>query len=208
MMCRNISNDRLSSEVHSHRSHSQHLIGQPPLHTVCQFAPNQGQISLRRNQLQLKKAAFIMSSNTDGNASSNTNTNTNRNLFSKIFNRKDKQSNSQSSSSSSAPADADTQTQPDTASTMSGATLVNPNGNHQQASSSPPTQQTSTTSTSADHNNLGALMSKAQSMPPAEFKAYLAQHKEATEAIYRKQGGGIAGGDWVSTQDSTTGVNP
>ncbi|KAK5196539.1 hypothetical protein LTR99_005327 [Exophiala xenobiotica] len=127
-----------------------------------------------------------MSSNT------NTNTNTNRNLLSKIFNRKDKQSDSS--------ADTSTQTQPDTASTMSGAsTLVNQNHIHE-------AQQSSTTSTSTDHSNLGDLMSKAQSMPPDEFKAYLAQHKEATEAMYRKQGGGVAGGDWVSTQDSTTDI--
>jgi hypothetical protein len=88
---------------------------------------------------------------------------------------------------------------------MSGAsTLVNQNHIHEAQQSS-----TTSTSTSADdhnhNNNLGDLMSKAQSMPPDEFKAYLAQHKEATEAMHRKQGGGVAGGDWVSTQDSTTG---
>jgi len=77
----------------------------------------------------------------------------------------------------------------DAASTMSGDTLVNRN------------QAPST----SDDNDLGDLMSKTQNMSPDELKAYLAQHKEGTEAKYRKQGGGVAGGDWVSTGDATTG---
>ncbi|KIV78621.1 hypothetical protein PV11_06255 [Exophiala sideris] len=107
---------------------------------------------------------------------SNSNSNANRGLFAKIFN-KDK-----SKSPSTA---ADTS---DTASTMTGDTLVNQN-------------QSSSTS---DDNNVGGLMSQAQGRSPEELKAYLAQHKEETEAKYRKQGGGVAGGDWVSTGDATT----
>lgn len=112
--------------------------------------------------------------------------NKNSGLFSKIFNRKDKQASTSSTAADTA----------ETVSTMSGETLVPQN----HASST-----AKTSSAPGDDNNSEDLMSKAQSKSPEELKAYLAQHKEETEAKYRRQGGGIAGGDWVSTQDATAG---
>ncbi|KAI1616028.1 hypothetical protein EDD36DRAFT_460925 [Exophiala viscosa] len=70
-----------------------------------------------------------------------------------------------------------------------------------------PVNQDRASSASDDHD-LGDLMSKTQNMSPNELKAYLAQHKEGTEAMYRKQGGGVAGGGSVSTGDATTGEFP
>jgi hypothetical protein len=55
-----------------------------------------------------------------------------------------------------------------------------------------------TSTSEPEHAQVGELMAAAQTMTPEEFKVYLRQHKERTEDEYRKQGGGIAGGDWVS----------
>ncbi|ETI20518.1 hypothetical protein G647_08555 [Cladophialophora carrionii CBS 160.54] len=54
-----------------------------------------------------------------------------------------------------------------------------------------------------EHDLVSELMAKANTMGEGEFKAYLKQHKEEVEAMYRKQGGGIASGDWVSRDWAT-----
>jgi hypothetical protein len=41
------------------------------------------------------------------------------------------------------------------------------------------------------------LMVKAKSMSPQEFRAYVDKHKEEMEEKYRKQGGGVLGGEWI-----------
>jgi hypothetical protein len=58
-----------------------------------------------------------------------------------------------------------------------------------------------------EHETVGDLMSKANTMSEEDFKKYLKEHKEVVEAAYRKQGGGIASGEWISS-DYTTGLNP
>ncbi|OCT48427.1 hypothetical protein CLCR_04334 [Cladophialophora carrionii] len=54
-----------------------------------------------------------------------------------------------------------------------------------------------------EHDLVGELMAKANTMGEDEFKAYLKEHKEEVEEMYRKQGGGIASGDWVSRDWAT-----
>ncbi len=86
----------------------------------------------------------------------------------------------------------------DSASVMSAATTLVP---EDQNNTNSQTQRFASTS-EQEHAQVGDLMTKAQTMSPEEFKAYLRRHKEKTEAEYRKQGGGIAGGEWMS-QDTT-----
>lgn len=67
----------------------------------------------------------------------------------------------------------------DSASTMSGATLV------------PEQQSTSSTSGPAlsqgEQSSLSDLMAKANTMPPDEFKAYLARYKQNADAAEREK---------------------
>lgn len=71
----------------------------------------------------------------------------------------------------------------DANSTMSGATLV-------------PKERVKSIS-KEDHDTASDLMSKANTMNEEDFKKYLKEHKEEVEAYYRKQGGGIASGEWI-----------
>jgi hypothetical protein len=41
------------------------------------------------------------------------------------------------------------------------------------------------------------LMVKAKSMSSQEFRAYVDKYKEDMEEKYRKQGGGVLGGEWI-----------
>ena len=50
-----------------------------------------------------------------------------------------------------------------------------------------------------EHQAVGNLMSKANTMSEEDFKKYLEEHKEEVEAMYRKQGGGIASGEWINS---------
>ncbi len=81
----------------------------------------------------------------------------------------------------------------DKASTLSGETL----------NQKEPMKSTS----QEEHKAVSDLMAKANTMSEEEFKAYLKEHKEEVEAGYRKQGGGIASGEWIN-RDYTTGMNP
>jgi len=85
---------------------------------------------------------------------------TNQTLLSKMLHKK-------STPSANSPA-AD-----DTASTMSGATLI-----QQEPMKSMPKEE---------QDSFGDLMAKANTMPTEEFKAYLARHKEQVDAAQRKQ---------------------
>ncbi|KAK5204364.1 hypothetical protein LTR47_003018 [Exophiala xenobiotica] len=40
-------------------------------------------------------------------------------------------------------------------------------------------------------------MVKAKNMSPQEFRAYVDKYKEEMEEKYRKQGGGVLGGEWI-----------
>lgn len=91
----------------------------------------------------------------------------NTNLLSKIFRRGSKQHD----------------TTDDASSTMSGDTLV-------------PKERVKSIS-QEDHDTASDLMKKANTMSEEDFKKYLAEHKEEVEAFYRKQGGGIASGEWI-----------
>jgi len=80
----------------------------------------------------------------------------------------------------------------DSASTMSGVTLAQKQ----------PVKSTS----QEEHDTVGDLMAKANTMSEEEFKKYLRDHKEEMETMYRKQGGGIASGEWIS-RDWATAMN-
>jgi len=80
----------------------------------------------------------------------------------------------------------------DSASTMSGETLVR--------------KQPMKSTSQEEHDTVGDLMAKANTMSEEEFKKYLKEHKEEVEAKYRKQGGGIASGEWIS-RDWATAMN-
>ncbi|KAJ9610768.1 hypothetical protein H2200_005545 [Cladophialophora chaetospira] len=71
----------------------------------------------------------------------------------------------------------------DASSTMSGDTLV-------------PKERVKSTS-QEEHDSVSELMSKANTMNEEDFRKYLQEHKEEVEAHYRKQGGGIASGEWI-----------
>ena len=79
---------------------------------------------------------------------------------------------------------------PDDASTMSGETLV-------------PQRERFSSTSKEEHEQVGDLMAKANTMSEEDFKKYLKEHKEEVEAMYRKQGGGIASGEWVSRDWAT-----
>ncbi|KIW35333.1 uncharacterized protein PV07_02035 [Cladophialophora immunda] len=53
------------------------------------------------------------------------------------------------------------------------------------------------TTSNEEQTAFNGLMDRAKTMSPEEFKAYLRQHKEDVETMYRRQGGGITGGDWI-----------
>jgi hypothetical protein len=61
----------------------------------------------------------------------------------------------------------------DSASAMSGATLIQ--------------EQTTLPMSKEEQTSFSDLMAKANTMPPEEFKAYLARHKEEVETAQRKQ---------------------
>jgi len=71
----------------------------------------------------------------------------------------------------------------DANSTMSGDTLV-------------PKERVKSIS-QEEHDSVSELMSKANTMNEEDFKKYLKEHKEEVEDHYRKQGGGIASGEWI-----------
>ena len=85
---------------------------------------------------------------------------TNKNLFSKMFGNKLNPT-------------PDFPAADDSASTMSGATLV------QERPMKPMSKE--------EHTSFSDLMAKANTMPPEEFKAYLARYKEEVETAQRKQ---------------------
>lgn len=49
-----------------------------------------------------------------------------------------------------------------------------------------------------EYDTVSDLMAKANTMSEEDFKKYLKEHKEEVEDMYRKQGGGIASGEWIS----------
>jgi len=53
------------------------------------------------------------------------------------------------------------------------------------------------TTSQEEQTAFNELMEKAKTMSPEDFKKYLEQHKEEVETMYRKQGGGIGGGEWI-----------
>jgi hypothetical protein len=57
------------------------------------------------------------------------------------------------------------------------------------------------------HTSFQELMTKANTLSEGDFKKFLQEHKDEVEEMYRKQGGGIASGEWIN-RDYTTGVNP
>ncbi|OAP56353.1 hypothetical protein AYL99_09532 [Fonsecaea erecta] len=77
----------------------------------------------------------------------------------------------------------------DAASMISTAPLVKPDGHGQ--------PDPMRTTSNEEQTAFNSLMDKAKTMSPEEFKAYLCRHKEDVEAMYRRQGGGITGGDWI-----------
>jgi hypothetical protein len=58
--------------------------------------------------------------------------------------------------------------------------------------------------TPEDHAAHSDLMRKAEIMDPEQFKAYLKEHKEEVETMYRRQGGGF-GSEWI-TRGSMSGT--
>jgi len=58
-----------------------------------------------------------------------------------------------------------------------------------------------------EHDSVQELMAKANTMDEDFFKKYLKIHKEEVEEMYRKQGGGIASGEWIN-RDYTVGMDP
>ncbi|KIY01619.1 uncharacterized protein Z520_03171 [Fonsecaea multimorphosa CBS 102226] len=80
----------------------------------------------------------------------------------------------------------------DAASMTSTAPLVRPSD----SASIRPSAPLRTTS-NEEQASFNSLMDKARTMNPDEFKAYLRQYKEDVETMYRRQGGGVTGGDWI-----------
>ncbi|KAJ9636943.1 hypothetical protein H2204_005089 [Knufia peltigerae] len=48
-----------------------------------------------------------------------------------------------------------------------------------------------------EQDSFNELMNRAKTMSPEEFQMYLKNYKEENEAIHRKLGGGITGGEWI-----------
>lgn len=91
-----------------------------------------------------------------------------------------------------------TRSDDDAASTISTATTLRPLLSSPARSNGAADQPVQSASREEDKATYSSLMTKARTMSPEEFKAYLRTHKEEVEARYRKQGGGIAGGgDWI-----------
>jgi len=88
---------------------------------------------------------------------------TNKNLFSSMFGNKLNQKTNVLETT-------------DSASTMSGATVVQKEQ-----------PKSSNNMSTEEQTSLSDLMTKANTMPPEEFKAYLASYKENTDAQHRRQ---------------------
>ncbi|EXJ54389.1 hypothetical protein A1O7_09728 [Cladophialophora yegresii CBS 114405] len=128
-----------------------------------------------------------MSSNTDTDTAKPNNANANASLLSRIFRRASKLPDSDAESTTSK--DPLVQRQP----------VKSTSQEEHNVDSSQPMKSTSR----EEHDSVSELMAKANTMGEDEFKAYLKEHKEEVEAMYRKQGGGIASGDWVSRDWAT-----
>ncbi|KAL6249448.1 hypothetical protein RBB50_003301 [Rhinocladiella similis] len=48
-----------------------------------------------------------------------------------------------------------------------------------------------------EQDSFNELMDKARTMSRDEFQVFLKTYKEESEAMYRKLGGGVTGGDWI-----------
>lgn len=97
----------------------------------------------------------------------------------------------------------------DTASVSSSTPLVHPKAEPKPKDNlaTVMTQQAQLTS-NEERETYDDLMKKAKTMSPEEFKVYLAQQRESTEALQRASGAGITGLGWIykdNTRKSSTG---